>query len=94
LEPLAELGEADAQYYLGGMYHNGEGVNQDYKTAVKWYRLAADQGLAKAQDNLGFMYQQGDGVSRMNSTLHVFRAIYFRNFGFVQRPVIAAQYHQ
>jgi TPR repeat protein len=27
LKPLAELGEADAQYYLSGMYHNGKGVN-------------------------------------------------------------------
>ena len=35
---------------------------QDYKAAVKWYRLAADQGIAKAQLNLGFMYDGGRGV--------------------------------
>ena len=28
------------------MYDNGQGVPQDYKTAVKWYRLAAEQGYA------------------------------------------------
>ena len=42
-----------AQYNLGVMYENGQGVPQDYKTAVKWYRLAAEQGDAGAQFNLG-----------------------------------------
>ena len=40
----AEQGEASAQYNLGFMYNNGEGVPQDDKTAVKWYTLAAEQG--------------------------------------------------
>ena len=31
------------------------GVVQDYKTAVKWYTLAAEQGLARAQHNLGVL---------------------------------------
>ena len=34
----------------------------DYKEAVKWYRLAADQGLALAQFMLGAMYGKGEGV--------------------------------
>ena len=46
LTPLAKQGDADAQYNLGLMYRNGQGVPQDYKTAVKWYRLAAEQGDA------------------------------------------------
>ena len=41
------------------MYRNGEGVPQDYKEAVKWYRLAAEQGDAIAQTNLGIMYEYG-----------------------------------
>jgi clan AA aspartic protease (TIGR02281 family) len=44
------------------MYEVGDGVPQDYKLAVKWYRLAADQGNASAQTNLGFMYEIGKGV--------------------------------
>jgi hypothetical protein len=44
------------------MYDNGQGVPQDYKEAVKWYRLAADQGDAMAQFNLGLMYSGGPGV--------------------------------
>ena len=44
------------------MYNEGKGVPQDYKTAVKWYRLAAKQGYANAQGNLGVMYALGKGV--------------------------------
>jgi hypothetical protein len=36
----------------------------DYAEAVKWYRLAADQGDAQAQSNLGFMYDNGRGVAQ------------------------------
>jgi TPR repeat protein len=43
--PLAEQGDAVAQSNLASMYYNGEGVLQDYKTAVKWYTLAAEQGM-------------------------------------------------
>jgi hypothetical protein len=44
------------------MYRSGRGVPQDYKEAVKWYRLAADQGDASAQSNLGTMYDKGHSV--------------------------------
>jgi hypothetical protein len=42
--PLAEEGNAVAQSSLGNMYRKGKGVPQGHKTAVKWYRLAAEQG--------------------------------------------------
>jgi hypothetical protein len=54
--PLAEAGNAAAQYNLGRMYANGEGVPQNLKEALKWYRKAAEQGDARAQTNLGWMY--------------------------------------
>ncbi len=54
-KPLAEAGNADAQYNLGLMYTNGDGVPQDYKEAVKWYRLAAEQGYADAQTILVYV---------------------------------------
>jgi TPR repeat protein len=60
--PLAERGNAVAQYNLGIMYENGDGVPQDYAEAMQWYRLAAGQGLAAAQVNLGVMYYEGLGV--------------------------------
>ena len=36
--------------------------SRDEAEAVRWYRLAADQGNAGAQLNLGFMYASGEGV--------------------------------
>ncbi len=62
LRPLAEQGDAAAQYNLGVMYYGGYGVPQDYAEAVKWYRKAAEQGNAPAQYNLGVMYHTGQGV--------------------------------
>ena len=44
------------------MYRDGRGVPQDDAEAVRWYRLAADQGLADAQFSLGVMYTPGRGV--------------------------------
>ena len=60
--PLAEQGDAHAQYNLGVMYSDGQGVIQDYKEAVKWYKLAAEQGFANAQYNLAKMYENGKGA--------------------------------
>ena len=48
----AEQGNAQAQFNLGWMYANGEGVRQDPVQAVQWYRKAAEQGLGNAQYNL------------------------------------------
>lgn len=62
--PLAKRGNADAQFYLGVMYHNGFGIPQDDAKAAYWYRKAAMQGNAWAQDNLGLMYENGQGVSQ------------------------------
>jgi hypothetical protein len=64
LEPLAEQGNDEAQYNLGGMYAEGRGVQQNYGKAVKWFRKAAEQGNAMAQYNLGGMYYIGKGVPR------------------------------
>ena len=66
--PLAEQGDASAQFNLGLMYNNGRGVPQDDKTAVKWYALAAEQGDADAQYNLGVMYDNGEGVPQDDKT--------------------------
>ena len=60
--PLAQQGHSEAQFYLGRMYDDGNGMPQDDAEAVKWYRRAAEQGYASAQFNLGFMYGNGHGV--------------------------------
>ncbi len=62
--PLAERGDAEAQFALGSLYFKGQGVTQDYREAAKWYRLGAEQGKAAAQTALGSMYFRGQGVAR------------------------------
>ena len=61
-KPLANTGNAAAQYNLGQMHRDGEGVSKNYEIAVKWYRLAAKQGHVFAQYNLGAMNATGQGV--------------------------------
>ena len=61
-KPLAERSNAQAQFSLGMMYHQGRGVPQDDKEAAAWWGKAAEQGHAEAQDNLGFRYARGQGV--------------------------------
>ncbi len=35
-KPLAEQGDAAAQYFLAALYDLGQGVTQDYAQAVEW----------------------------------------------------------
>jgi uncharacterized protein len=62
--PLAEQGDALAQYNLGVLYRKGRGVPQDDVQARQWYEKAAAKGQAKAQYNLGILYFNGEGVPK------------------------------
>ena len=64
MKALADQGDADAQFYLGNVYLNGEGLQENVVEAVKWYRKAADQGYVKAQFNLAQAYFIGKGVPK------------------------------
>ena len=58
----AKKGNADAQFYFGKMYRNGQGVSKNEREAINWFRKSAEQGNADAQYELGQMYQSGSGV--------------------------------
>ena len=62
--PIAENGDARAQYNLGWMSANGKGTAQDFQEAVDWYTKAADQGYIHAQYNLANLYLRGQGVAQ------------------------------
>ena len=49
---------------MGWLYQNGQGVQQNYNEAAKWFRMAAEQGNAYAQSKLGVLYFKGKGVSK------------------------------
>ncbi len=57
--PLAEAGNADAQYLVGRMYEKGRGVKKDKAKILTWYRRAAEGGNAKAQYKVGAGYAMG-----------------------------------
>ena len=60
--PLAEQGDARAQFDLGLLYENGDGIPRDYAKAHQWYEKSAAQGGAKAQFYLGMQCAFGEGV--------------------------------
>lgn len=62
ISEAAELDFAFAQYLVGQMYYQGQGVPKNDAAAFKWTRLAAEQGYAEAQSSLGLMYESGEGV--------------------------------
>jgi TPR repeat protein len=61
--PLADQGDASAEFWVGACYDLGHGVAADPAVAVQWYRKAAEQGHANAQHNLGNLYEVAQGVS-------------------------------
>ncbi|MDW7771480.1 MAG: tetratricopeptide repeat protein [Desulfobulbaceae bacterium] len=60
----AQHGDAGAQFTLGARYKNGDGVEQNYQEALKWYRKAAEQEYADAQVILGALHYAGQGVEQ------------------------------
>ena len=56
--PLATRGDAYAQFHIGLIYFNGQGVAQDYDEAFKWFKMAADQGDADGQNAVGVIYER------------------------------------
>jgi TPR repeat protein len=55
----SNINQMELQSILGDMFSKEE----DMKEAVRWYRLAADQGDTRAQNNLGAMLAKGEGVA-------------------------------
>lgn len=59
--PLAEKGDADAQFNLGQAYRLGRGVPINLATAKSWFERAAGNGHLDAQTTLGLLlFQNGD----------------------------------
>ncbi len=62
----ANQGEVLPQYYFAETLENGYGTQggKDEKSALDWYRKAADQGYAPAQYALGRLYNEGRGTRK------------------------------
>jgi len=61
--PLAEAGNAAAQFNIARMFDSGIGVTEDDEKAAIWYGRAAEAGFAPASRELGRAYIDGEGVT-------------------------------
>jgi uncharacterized protein len=62
LLPAATQGHPVAQHRIGVMYFMGQGVEQDWAEATRWFRKAAEQGQGEAQYSMGMRYLLGQSV--------------------------------
>ncbi len=62
--PLAQAGDARAQFHLGVLYERGWGIPQDFREAARLYLSAADQNHPEAQFHLGYLSEMGRGVPK------------------------------
>jgi len=56
--------ETSAQWNLGELYLNGDGVEQDYSKAHEWFVKSAEQGNSNAQCSVVELYDMGYGDTR------------------------------
>ena len=71
LHAQAEQGKANAQYALGMIYANGQGVDLNYREAARWLALAAAQEYTPAQRVLAWLHANGYGVDQdLEQTRH------------------------
>lgn len=61
-QPLAEAGDANAQWMAGQGFLSPP--DADPAAALKWFLRAADQGHGLAQRDLGLLYEAGWGVEQ------------------------------
>jgi TPR repeat protein len=71
LQPMADKGERAAQFNVGLMYNLGQGVQQSYPDALKWFIKSADQGYPNAAYGLATMYARGEGVPQNYVLAHM-----------------------
>ena len=67
--------DAMAQYWVGVMHLKGQGVEQDYEEAGKWFRRAAEQSVPQAQYKLGRLYSDGNGVPQDNEFAYIWYSV-------------------
>ncbi|WP_162199368.1 tetratricopeptide repeat protein [Kiloniella litopenaei] len=70
---LAELGDGEAQFYLGEMYGLAHGVERDLVLARKWFLRASERGNFDADSRLALLYESGVG-GEQSDTLALYHA--------------------
>jgi len=83
LQRAAEQGDAEAQLSLGIAYRFRQGVLQDCKEGLNWYRKSAEQGGVIAQHRLGYAYEVGEGVPKNTATVYAWYNVATANGSFL-----------
>jgi len=63
VEMKAKAENPEVQYWIGQCYWRGCGIKQNAAEAVRWLKLAAEQGHVMAQRDMGYTYARGEGVT-------------------------------
>ncbi len=58
------IGSSRGCFNFGVIYLNGQGVEENHKKAVRFFKMSCDGGYMKACNNLGYMYEYGEGVEQ------------------------------
>lgn len=56
-------------FNYGYFFENGIAVKKDFKTAIKYYKIACNEGHYKACKNIGFIYSDGGFGIEKNSII-------------------------
>ena len=66
LEKACDAGDVRGCYYLGMMYDEGEGIQQDKVKATKFYHISCEEGIGCS--NLANIYAKGEGGVQMDKS--------------------------
>ena len=58
----ADMGSAEAMYYIANVYYNEDYDEYDVEKSAAWIKKSAEAGYAEAMGDLGLMYECGEGV--------------------------------
>jgi hypothetical protein len=64
LRKAAGAGDAVAMNNIGTLYYSGQGLPQDYRQAMTWYRKSADRRNTSSMCCIGALYASGKGVAQ------------------------------
>lgn len=81
LRPLADAGDAEAQYLAATLFFEGRGVAKNDEQGIKYAKLSADQGNTDAMLLLADHYKNNNQVQKYHQTLlyYIDRHPYLKN---------------
>lgn len=83
---------ARAQFIIGDMHIEGNGVARDVHRGLRWLLLAADKKYPRALSRLGLIYARGEGVSVNHSKGYMYMSLAAEEARGLERPIIIAQH--